>query len=169
MRDSKTIGTQQFATIAANLLHQGVLEAQRTTAKRIFRELEQGRKVSLTRLQMEDGGQVRFDLKLDPEGFRGVLNFSAFRDGLMALVAHLSDTLRAGREVPVFDPIPDETATADAYGGTRIFGVPGLTDHDGMLNALMLGVEPDKVQPVVTLHLLYVDPTQFNAASASTS
>lgn len=169
MRESKTIDTQQFATIAANLLHQGVLETQRTTAKRIFRELEEGRKVSLTRLRMEDGGEIRFDLSMDADGFNGVLNFSAFRDGLLALVANLSDALRAGSVIAVFDPIKDQESTADGYATTRIFGIPGITNHDGMVNALMLGVQPDPVQPVVALHLLYVDPNQFVADSSSSS
>ena len=169
MRESKTIDTQQFATIAANLLHQGVLETQRTTAKRIFRELEEGRRVSLTRLRMEDGGELRFDLSMDADGFNGVLNFSAFRDGLLALVANLSDALRAGAAITVFDPIKDQDSTSDGYASTRIFGVPGITNHDGMVNALMLGVEPDPVQPVVALHLLYVDPQQFVVESSSTS
>ena len=65
MRSRKDITAVQFATVAANLLHQGVLEAGRTTAKRMFRELDAGRKVTITQLRMEDEGLTRIDLSLD--------------------------------------------------------------------------------------------------------
>jgi hypothetical protein len=50
MKKDKVLEANQLATIAANLLNDGILEADRTTAKRIFRELEASRKVTLTNL-----------------------------------------------------------------------------------------------------------------------
>ena len=64
MKKDKVLEANQLATIAANLLNDGILEADRTTAKRIFRELEASRKVTLTNLKMEDGGTVRMDLTM---------------------------------------------------------------------------------------------------------
>jgi hypothetical protein len=69
MKKDKVLEANQLATIAANLLNDGILEADRTTAKRIFRELEASRRVTLTNLKMEDGGTVRMDLDY---GRRGV-------------------------------------------------------------------------------------------------
>jgi len=71
MKKDKILEANQLATIAANLLNDGVLEADRTTAKRIFRELEGSRKVTLTHLKMEDGGTVRMDLSMDARAFNG--------------------------------------------------------------------------------------------------
>ena len=94
MQSKRDITPVQFATVAANLLHQGVLEAGRTTAKRMFRELEAGRTVTITQLRMEDEGLTRIDLSLNKTAFQGAMNYSAFRDGVLALVARLSETLR---------------------------------------------------------------------------
>lgn len=169
MRESKEIGSDQLATIAANLLHQGILEAGRTTAKRIFRELEEGRALTLTKLKMEDGGLVRIDVTLDADAFRGAINYSAFRDGLLALVARLSDALREGASLPVFQPIDGPDSLPPAMQGSRLFGVGGVTEHDGAVNVLMLGVRPDGEKPVVTLQLVYVEPDQFAASESAAS
>ena len=90
----KTLTDEQFATISVNVLHQTLIEVSRTVGKRIFRELEAGTRVALTQLRMEDGGQVRLDLTLDHTEFRGALNFSLFRDSVLALLAKMTETLK---------------------------------------------------------------------------
>ncbi len=162
MRSRKDITAVQFATVAANLLHQGVLEAGRTTAKRMFRELDAGRKVTITQLRMEDEGLTRIDLSLDKSAFQGVMNYSAFRDGVLALVARLSETLRDEKAIGVLTPIIDGQATADD-STMKMFDVAGLTIHDETPNVLLLGVVASSEEPLVTLHLVYVDPAQFTA------
>ena len=91
----KTLTDEQFATISVNVLHQTLIEVSRTVGKRIFRELEAGTRVALTQLRMEDGGQVRLDLTLDQTEFRGALNFSLFRDSVLALLAKMTETLKS--------------------------------------------------------------------------
>jgi hypothetical protein len=172
MKKDKVLEANQLATIAANLLNDGILEADRTTAKRIFRELEASRRVTLTNLKMEDGGTVRMDLTMDAGAFNGSLNFSAWRDGVLALVARLSDDLRLGKPLPVFKPLDTEEQTLDGGGDLNLIGSVGGTNHDGMVNAIMLGLAPDPERPIVTFSLVYVDPDQFlssDAASASSS
>ena len=170
MKKDKVLEANQLATIAANLLNDGILEADRTTAKRIFRELEGSRKVTLTHLKMEDGGTVRMDLAMDARAFNGSLNFSAWRDGVLALVARLSDDLRVGKPLPVFKPLETDEPALDGGGELNLIGSVGGTNHDGMINAIMLGLAPDPERPIVTFSLVYVDPSQFlSADSASTS
>ena len=41
------------------------------------------------------------------------MNYSAFRDGVLALVARLSETLRDKKAIGVLTPIVDGQATAD--------------------------------------------------------
>lgn len=173
MKQDKYIDSNQFATIAVNLLHRGILEADRTTAKRIFRELEEGRTVGLTNLKMEDGGMLRWDLTLDARAFQGSLNFSAWRDGVLALVARMSDELREGKSLTVFHPLDAEDQLPDDMVGHKLFGTMGITVHDGTVNTLLLGARPDPEKPIVTLQLVYVDPAQFatseSSATSSTS
>ena len=172
MKKDKVLEANQLATIAANLLNNGILETDRTTAKRIFRELEGSRKVTLTHLKMEDGGTVRMDLAMDARSFNGSLNFSAWRDGVLALVARLSDDLRPGNPLPVFKPLDNDEQMPDGESDLNLIGSVGGTNHDGMVNAIMLGIAPDPERPIVTFSLVYVDPDQFlstDAASSSSS
>ena len=163
-----SIGTEQFATIAVNLLHRGLIEVARTTAKRVFRELDEGRTVTLTKLKMEDGGMVRMDLTLDATAFDGDLNFSMFRDGVLALIGQLSEPLRAGKPVNVLHAIDEAGARED--DATRVFAAGGITVNEGIANVLMLGVRPETQRPSVTLQLFYVDAAQFQSdSSVSTS
>ena len=166
MNKDKVLEANQLATIAANLLHQGILEADRTSAKRIFRELEASRKVTHTNLRMEDGGTVRMDLALDARAFNGALNFSAWRDGVLALVARLSDELKAGKPLPVFKALDDQEDLPDSDRALNLIGCVGGTTHDGVVNAVMLGLYPDPSRPVVTFSLVYVDPAQFSGVAA---
>lgn len=166
MNKDKVLEANQLATIAANLLHQGILEADRTTAKRIFREVEAGRKVTLTNLRMEDGGTIRIDLVLDARAFNGTLNFSAWRDGVLALVAQLSDELKTEKPLPVFKPLEDQDGMSDGDPNLNLIGCIGGTSHDGVVNTIMLGISPDPAQPVVTFSLVYVPPGQFASAEA---
>ena len=166
MNKDKVLEANQLATIAANLLHQGILEADRTTAKRIFREVEAGRKVTLTNLRMEDGGTIRIDLVLDARAFNGTLNFSAWRDGVLALVAKLSDELKTEKPLPVFKPLEGQDGMPDGDLNLNLIGCIGGTSHDGVVNTIMLGISPDPAQPVVTFSLVYVPPGQFASAEA---
>ena len=92
--NERTLTDEQFATISANVIHQSLIDVSRTVGKRIFRELEAGKRIALTQLRMEDEGQVRLDVTLDHSEFRGTLNFSLFRDSVLAMLSRLSDNLR---------------------------------------------------------------------------
>ena len=157
--NEQTLTDEQFATISANVLHQTLIEVSRTVGKRIFRELEAGKRVALTQLRMEDEGQVRLDLTLDHTEFRGGLNFSLFRDSILALLSRLSDTLRDDDT-----PLPalrmmDESGQATSE--RRLFGVPGVIAVEGVPNMLMMGATPSTTEPVVLIELMYIDPEQF--------
>ena len=167
MQSKAQFNTVQFATIAANLLNQGVLEVGRTAAKRMFRELEAGRRIALTQLRMEDGSLTRIDLTMDAQAFQGTMNYSAFRDGVLALVARLSDAIREEREIGLLSPLDNGQEIPADKVNLQLFSVGGLTVHDNTPNVLMLGVQPAEADPVVTLQLLYVPPGQFAQASSS--
>lgn len=167
----KTFTDEQFATICANVLHQMLIDVPRTVGKRLFRELEAGKRVALTQLQMEDGGSVRLDLKLDHSEFRGNLNFSVFRDSLVALLARLAEILRDENQSLSAMRLLDESGVANSE--RRLYSVPGVVASAGVVNVLMLGASPAAGEPVVLMELMYIDPEQFaqseSASSASSS
>lgn len=154
-----TLTEEQLATISANILHQTLIEVSRTVGKRLFRELESGTRIAVTQLRMEDGSEVRMDLKLDRSEFRGALNFSLFRDSVLALLSRLSDTLRDEESALPVMRLMDETGQSTSE--RRLFGVPGVIALDGVPNMLMMGATPSPSEPIILIELMYIDPEQF--------
>ena len=163
--NERTLTDEQFATISANVIHQSLIEVSRTVGKRTFRELEVGKRIAVTQLRMEDEGEVRLDVTLDHSEFRGALNFSIFRDSVLALLSRLGDTLRdKDTSLPVMRMMDE---TGEATSERRLFGVPGLIVVDGVANMLMMGATPSVSEPVVLIELMYIDPEQFAQSDAS--
>lgn len=151
---------ERFLTVAANVLHKSLLEAQRAEAKRIFNDISEGKRVALLNVQMDDDTQVRFDLSLDHSEFRGDrLNFRFFRSSVANLLATFGQLLEKQAEVPMY---------SQKGGGTMLLGVPGLTQDAGDTNLMMVAV--DLRQPgSVHLKLQYMDPSQVVKKVGSTS
>ena len=163
--NERTLTDEQFATISANVIHQSLIEVSRTVGKRIFRELEVGKRIAVTQLRMQDEGEVRLDVTLDHSEFRGALNFSIFRDSVLALLSRLGDTLRDEEtSLPVMRMMDE---AGEAASERRLFGVPGLIVVDGVPNMLMMGATPSASEPVVLIELMYIDPEQFAQSDAS--
>jgi hypothetical protein len=148
------IAPDKFLTLATNVLFQAVLEAPRTTAKSIFKAVDEGKRVALLDVRMEDSGDVRFELALDHSEYRGGrLNFASFRNSLAVLVASLGEKLRQQSGVQVFTEQTD---------GSLLFGVPGVTqDEAGQLNVLMLCADLQASAGSVLLKLQFMEPAQF--------
>ena len=143
---------QRFMTVAGNILHRSLIDAQRAPAKRIFNDINEGQRVKLVTVQMDDETELRFDLTLDSSEFRGDrLNFKFFRNSVVGLVAALGQALKEEGEIPMF---------REQGGRTMLFGVPGVTQDAGEVNVLMLA--SDMREPgAVVLKLQYMDPSQF--------
>ncbi|HKK22851.1 MAG TPA: hypothetical protein VJ947_04125 [Pseudohaliea sp.] len=148
-----TLSSDKFLTLSVNLLHKVFLEATRTEAKNLFRDISEGQAVPLTRVRMEDDSEVRFEVALDHSQYRGRLNFGAFRAGLTLLVANIADALREERPVKTFH--------AEHDANVVIFGISAVTVEEGEPSVLVLGADAGSGQPTVVLQLLYLDHAQF--------
>ncbi|MEM9255047.1 MAG: hypothetical protein AAGA91_06340 [Pseudomonadota bacterium] len=148
---------ETFLTVATNLLHRALLDIGRTEAKRCFRALEAGEELVLSDVRMEDDSVARFSLVLDHSEFKGRLNFTRFRDSLATLIANISVHLRdSGKTLPTF--------SAEHVNDQVIFGVTAVTVLEGVPNVLVLGAGAQRPDGVTLLQLLYLDPSQFEAA-----
>ena len=154
--ETQSIPQAQFLTMSANLLHRAFIESARTDAKNIFKQLADGARVALTRVEMEDKSLVRFDLTLDHSEYRGKLNYGGFRNSLGTLIANLSTALQKEQEITAF--------TAQDQPEMMMFGVTGVTVEDEQANVLVLGADVGKEQANVVLKLMYIDPAQFAAS-----
>ena len=148
-----TLPTDKFLTLSVNLLHKVFLETTRTEAKNLYRQISEGRSAPLTRVRMEDGSEVRFEVALDHRQYRGRLNFGAFRAGLTLLLANIVEALREERPLKTFHAQHDAKLV--------IFGVSAVTVEAGEPSVLVLGADAGSGQPSVVLQLLYLDHAQF--------
>ncbi len=142
---------EKFLTIACNVLNRAFLESARTDAKNIFKTMQEGKRVALIKLQMEDESELRVDASLNSSEFNGRINFGAFRANLQALLGTASAQLENERNIVTF---------TEQNTGATLFGVPGITQEEGELNALLMAA--DFSQPgTVHLQLQYMEPGQF--------
>jgi hypothetical protein len=143
----------KFLTVAANLLHKALIEPSRVQAKGLFRQLQEGRCMPLTRLQLEDRSTVRFDLSLEHSAYVGRLTFGALRAGVSLLINNIGEGLRAGKTPPCY--------SSEHNPNLLLFGVTAVTVEDQKTSVLALGADLSRNEPVVELQLVYLDPSQF--------
>ena len=156
--DAQTIPKEKFLLIATNLLHRQFIAAPRTEAKRVFREVAEGRSVPMTTVRMEDNSTVAFRLELDHSEFDGKLNFGAFRASLAVLITNLSRSLEEKRPVTVFN--------MQHRAQSVLFGVTGVTVEQEKPNVMVLGADTSGPPGNVLLRLMYLDHRQFVASAA---
>ena len=149
----QTIPSDKFLMIAVNLLHRQFIDAGRTQAKGVYRELETGRTLGMTRVQMEDESTVRFNVMLDHSEFQGKLNFGAFKASLSTLLGNLARVLQEKKDVSIF--------SVHGKSDSILFGITGATVEGGRANVMVLGCDVSDETGAVTLRLMYLNPDQF--------
>ena len=155
---SQSISRDKFLLMAVNLLGRAFIQAPRTDAKRVYREMEEGRPIHLATVEMEDKSTARFDLSLDHGEFRGKLNYGGFRASLATLLGNITAKLQEeDPEVSVF--------TAGDDPNNMIFGVNAVTVEAEQPNVLVLGADTGMRGNSVMLKLMYLDPEQFQGGA----
>jgi len=152
-QQTQSIPGDQFLTMAINLLHRAFVEATRTEAKKLYRDIEAGKSIALTRVEMEDKSLVRFDLSLDHSEYQGTLNFGAFKASLSTVLANLVKALQAGQKIPRF--------SAEGDDNNMIFGITGVTVERDVPAVMVLSVRVHPSDAVVMLRPMYLDYQQF--------
>ena len=149
----QTIPKEKFLVIAVNLLHRHFIAGGRPQAKRLYREIVEGRLAGLTTVKMEDDSTVRFSLSLDHSEFAGHPNFGAFRGGLGVLLGNLARALQDRRDITVF--------SVEQRPESVLFGITGVTVEGDRTSVMVLGADTGGQAGTVTLRLMYLDPAQF--------
>jgi len=155
--NTKSIPTDKFLTMAANLIHKVLLDVPRTAAKNAYKELSRGQRLLLATVKMEDQSTVRFEVSMDHSEFVGKLNFTVFRNSVALLVSNLGQALNEGGEIQVFTQEDDESA--------MIFGVTAVIQDGNNANVMVLGSQARDGQAAVVLRLMYIDNEQFGTAA----
>ncbi|KZX59222.1 hypothetical protein A3709_16920 [Halioglobus sp. HI00S01] len=155
MADNQTqsIERDKFLTMAVNILHRAFIEAPRTDAKNLFKQVAEGKAVPLTKVEMEDKSVVRFDLALDHSEYPGTLNYSAFRTSLATTLGNLVNALQNKQNIPSF--------TAQNQPNNQIIGITGVTVEDDVASVMVLSVQTADREAAVLLRPMYLDYDQF--------
>jgi hypothetical protein len=151
--ETKSLPPAKFLTIAGNLLHNAIFKANRTEARRVFRDIEAGKVVPLTNLKLEDDSLVRFDLALDHRRYRGKMNFRNFRIGLGHLINNASKALETPDTLRIYQN-PDNPRSI-------VFGVFSITSEGDKPSVLVLGADSSHAEAAVRLQLTYLDSVEF--------
>lgn len=150
---TQSLSQDKFLLVAINLLHRAFVDAPRTEAKKLFRQISEGKLVQLTTVQMEDKSNAPFLLSLDHSEFTGKLNYGAFRASLVTLINNISGHLKEEKTVSVFNAQDSDSA--------MIFGVSAVTVEEDKPNVMVLSADTAGQGGATTLALMYLDPAQF--------
>lgn len=148
----------QLLTACANALHRSFIDASRVEAKRLFRDIDDGRQVPLVELALDDDSVLRFELQLDRRHYQGGLNFSGFRRLLGLLLYRIGERLQQQE--------PDLGLMNDDSGRRLLFHIPAVEAHGESFNILTLGVDVS-APGVAILQLMFMDPSQYRRRSES--
>ena len=158
---NSTMTNDQLGQLTAHLLNKAFIETTRTVSKSIYRRLVDGELVHVTQLEFEGDEKVQLDVKLNYAEYQGDLNYSKFRDSIMALLQELLTALSREGALKLFEG-------RDGDGNpthTRLMGASGPTQHEAEINVLMVSMTPSASEPLIVMELLYMDPNQFAGAA----
>lgn len=141
-----------------NHLNQRFFAEDKSAAKRLFKLLVHGTEAPFIAINSQGSGQIKSVLRLDLSAFTGKLNFRFFRAALAAHLYRIDQALAQGDDCNVF--VDQENASRFVYN------LPGVTDVNGHVNALVTGIEvTDPGSFVVNVLFLPVDVPVSEAAN----
>ncbi len=143
-----------------NNLNQRFFADEKAASKRLFRSLAHGTEAPFIAISTKESGQIRSVLRLDMSDVIGKLNFKMFRAALAAHLYRIDQALEAGDDCNVFVSQEDSRSF--------IYNLPGVTNENGHVNALVSGVEVDGPGTFV-VYLIYLPVELAEAASNDAS
>ncbi|MFK8030091.1 MAG: hypothetical protein AB8G18_07610 [Gammaproteobacteria bacterium] len=141
-----------------NNLNQRFFADDKAAAKRLFKLLAHGTDAPFIAISSEQSGQIKSVLRLDLTAFSGKLNFRIFRAALAAHLYRIDQALEAGGDCNIYVDEEDSSRL--------VYNLPGVTDINGHVNALVSGVEvvgPNSF--IVNVMFLPVDTSMSDAAN----
>ncbi len=145
------LDTTTFLTVIHNNYKRLFLDSSEAEAKTEFGKSMDGGTVPIIEISAPDQGEVTCDLALDHSEFLGTLNFSRFRNALIAHLNQIADTIKSEEKLNVL---------TDQETGDIVYYVPGIVKENGNVNVLVTGVE-QRTAGELTVRLMFLDPRQL--------
>jgi len=145
---------KDVVALISNMLKLVIFDNTRDNAKRIFKDIFDGKTLNLPAIRMQDESEVPLRLKLDVTHFSGKPVFSQFRNHLRALLNKVVVTSQKG-DIPMW-VAPD--------GSQRMVNLPIPMQVDGHVNVLAMGFSSN-AQGIV-INLVFVDPSKVQRVAS---
>jgi hypothetical protein len=149
-----TMDSRRLFNLGANLIAAGFLKQNATDAKKLFKELKQGKAIKGGQLKSEKSGQViPIKLQLDRKEFRGQLNFPNFDVSVRALLKIFDTEARKDKELKTLSTLTNQET------GEILFNMPSGLKIDDDINVLMMAVKPEN--DCIIVRLTFMEPKPF--------
>ncbi|MEM7081165.1 MAG: hypothetical protein AAF465_00290 [Pseudomonadota bacterium] len=121
-----------------NHLNQRFFADSKAASKRLFKSLAHGTEAPFIAISTEESGDIRSVLRLDMTAVSGKFNFRLFREALAAHLYRIDQALADQNDATA----DSANVYVDQDDSSRlVFNLPGVTDSNGHINALVSGVE----------------------------
>lgn len=149
-----TIDPRRLFNLGANLIAAGFIKQNATEAKKLFKELKQGKAIKGGQLKSEQSGQViPIKLQLDRKEFRGQFNFPNFDVSVRALLKIFDTEARKDKELKTLRTLTNQDT------GEVLFNIPSGLSIDENINVLMMAVKP--MNDCIVVRLVFMEPEPF--------
>ncbi len=148
------IDSRKLFNLGANLLIAGFMQQKPEEAKKLYKDLKQGKLVPSGHLTSEKTGlKLPIKLQLDRSEFRGQFNFPNFEAALKIMLQKFENEARRDPELKDL-----RTLTNQENGGV-LFNIPCGMQIGDDLNVIMMATEP--LDNSLVVKLMFMDPDQF--------
>lgn len=153
------IKIDQLLTMSLNGLDGLFFKAHKEKAKKLYKELSDGKVVDFGSLSFKDPNivPIKMKLALDYSEFRGHLTFHLFRAVLQQTLVNLARKLEKKGNLNIFSSDNKQEI---------IVLTPGLIQHGGIVNVMAVGINAQPQSAVIKLQFL--DPDQFRKQAENT-
>lgn len=151
-----TINLHQLLPLTLQSLDRLFLRSQKEKAKKLFKEIADGKVIDLGSLTFEDKRlePIKLRLALDHSEFVGLLTFHLFKVALQQTLQSIAVKLEKKQDLNIFESNDSEEI---------IFLTPGIIQQDEKINVMVVGVKPSLQAALIKLQFL--DPEQFRKSS----
>lgn len=148
------IDPRRLFNLGANLIAAGFIKQNANEAKKLFKELKQGKAIKGGQLKSEKTGEViPIKLQLDRKEFRGQFNFPNFDVSVRALLKIFDTEARKDKELKTLRTLTNQE------NGEVLFNLPSGLSIDDNINVLMMAVKPES--DCIIVKLIFMEPEPF--------
>ena len=147
-----TINIDQLIAMAMQGLDGLFFKAHKDKAKKLYKEISDGKVVDFATLTFKDDRlePLKLKLALDQTEFVGHLTFHLFKNALQLTLRHIAQKMEKKQDLNIFNADNSDEI---------ILLTPGVIQHDDKVNIMVVGILP--AFKAATVKLQFLDPEQF--------